>query len=263
MCQFPVSWFVSLLLLHLLVSNWHALSIQLVEFVHSSHTSPEGGLHICEIKAFLFIFNEPGAPSFCQVCLPCAGQPSTLLLQQLLHPLPAALPALGVFCSQISSFHQLCAHADTADRNKWSGSGCLMSWCSFWISTACSKSWNAMQTCSRLTRWGCSQQKYSFSLLVVQPLCPRQVWGWNLWILPPTAMLILQLHFPARHEWFELIRVEQSASWAAVRLKMQYLTPPLTVFLSKGQDIAHLSGCLGFMMVLFVFKGQAVLNDTK
>lgn len=145
--------------------------------MHSSHTSPEGGLHICEIKTFLFILNEPGAPSFCQGCLSCAGQPTTLLLQQLFHPLPAALPVLGVFCSQISSFHQLCAHADTADRNEWSGSGCLMPWCSFWISTACSKSWNATQTCSGLTRWGYSQQKYSFSLLVVQPLCPQTSLG--------------------------------------------------------------------------------------
>lgn len=219
--------------------------------MHSSHTSPEGGLNICEIKTFLFILNEPGAPSFCQGCLSCAGQPTTLLLQQLFHPLPAALPVLGVFCSQISSFHQLCAHADTADRNEWSGSGCLMPWCSFWISTACSKSWNATQTCSGLTRWGYSQQKYSFSLLVVQPLCPQTSLG--LRILPPTAMLMLQLHFPARHEWFALICAEQSAFWAAVCLKMQYLIPPLTVFLSKGQDVAHLSGCLGFMMVMLWF----------
>lgn len=111
-----------------------------------------------------------------------------------------------------------------------------------------------------LQSWDCSHQRYSFGMVVVQPLCPSQDWDWDLWVLTPTGMLVLKLCFPANNEWFALIRMDQPGSWAAVRLKLQYLIPPLTVFISKGQDGVHLYACLGSVTLCYIFKeGQAVL----
>lgn len=140
--------------------------------------------------------NEPVSDSLQQCCFSSRSLPASLTLQ-------------GVFCSQITSLLQLPACADTAERNEWSSSGCLMPRCSFQTARACINSWNATWTCSRFTSWGFSQQEYSFGWLVVRPLCPSQDWGWDLWILTPTAVLILKLHLPASHEWFALIRLEQ------------------------------------------------------
>lgn len=138
-------------------------------------------------------------------------------------PYPTALTALVSFCNQIKPHFQLLLHADTAERKEWSSSGCLMTLL--------------------------FSDTHSLSMVNVKFLCSRQDWNLDLWILAPTATEYSTLASQTTSDlhWFAWSR-------SAVHRKLQYLIPPLTAFISKGQDGAYLYACLGFVTLCYIFK---------
>lgn len=143
-------------------------------------------------------------------------------------PYLTALTALVSFCNQINSHFQLLLRADTAETKEWFSSGCLVPHCSF-------------------------SHTHSLSLVNVKLLCPSQDWSLDLWIQQLQKYSSHASQTTSDLQWF-------AWSKSAVYLKLQYLIPPLTAFISKGQEGAYLYVCLGFVTLCYIFnEGQDVL----